>query len=212
MSTLTLLAWIVAGTVLVAALWTAGSVAAVSGLEEAEYAVVERRPGYEVRRYAARLIAETDMQRYAREDTGAAFQAIGGYIFGANAGREKIAMTAPVLMAPATGLTEATAAPATTRPIAGMAFVLPRRFESLDRLPEPDDPRVKLRQEPARSVAALRFGWYATPSVVAARARTLAAMLAADGRAMASAPYVASYNPPFSAPWVQRHDILVDLR
>lgn len=209
MPTLTFFAWIAVGLAAIAALWTAGSVAAVWGLEEATYAVVERRTGYEVRRYAPRLIAETDMQRYAREDTGSAFQAIGGYIFGANAGGEKIAMTAPVLMAPASGFTEAASA---ARPIAGMAFVLPRRFESLDRLPRPADPRVKLRQEPERMVAALRFGWYATPGAVAGRARTLTAMLASDGRAPASAPYVASYNPPFSAPWVQRHDILVDLK
>lgn len=205
------LGWIVGVVIVLVGVWTIGSVAVIWDIEEAAYDRIEARAGYEVRRYAPRVVAETAMPRYDRDSSSAGFRAVAGYIFGGNDRAEKIAMTTPVIMAPAAGLDADAAATGPTSGRSGMSFVLPGAYPSVEALPKPRNAGVVLRAEPERLVAALRFGWYATPGRVAAFSRQLTQSLARDGRLTIGRPYLASYNPPFSSPLIMRHDILVDL-
>ena len=59
--------------------------------------------GVEIRRYAPRLAAETEVAGDDVEARSRAFRILFAYIAGANAGAEKIAMTAPVETAPGAG-------------------------------------------------------------------------------------------------------------
>ena len=44
-----------------------------------------------------------------------------------------------------------------------------------------------------------------------AKSAELLALLARDGRKPLGAPMLASYDPPFSMPFLKRHDILVEI-
>ncbi len=193
------------------AVWAAGSFFIVAGIEEAKYAVIARADGYEVRRYEPALIAKTAMPTLSRTDTGTAFRAIAGYIFGGNETAQPIAMTAPVVMnAPPASEKIAMTAPVVMGE-GTMAFVMPSKYKTLADLPKPKDGRVALREVPARTMAALRFSWYASPDRVAAQSSRLLSALQRDGVKVVGAPMLASYDPPFSIPVFKRHDILVEI-
>ena len=201
--------WVAGALAVSLAVWTAGSLYIVSGVEEAKYAVIGSPAGYELRRYEPSIVAQTSMPTMG--DTGTAFRAIAGYIFGGNEKREAIAMTAPVVMnAPPVSEKIAMTAPVVMG--AGtMAFVMPSKYKSIADLPKPKDERVTLVNVPARTFAALRFGWYATPSRYREKAGELERLLARDGVKALSKPYLAGYNPPFSVPFLMRHDVLIEV-
>lgn len=85
------------------------------------------------------------------EAGNAGFRRLAGYIFGGNRGDEKIAMTAPVAMAPYSGQRIAMTAPVdSARDGNGgwrIAFYMPAGY-TLESLPQPLDPRVTLRVVP----------------------------------------------------------------
>jgi hypothetical protein len=69
-------------------------------IEQPIFALVHKERDYEIRRYQPYIVAEV----VANGDQGQAvqqgFRKLAGYIFGANAGKAKIAMTAPVAQRP----------------------------------------------------------------------------------------------------------------
>jgi effector-binding domain-containing protein len=89
-----------------------------------------------------------------------------------------------------------------------MTFMMPSEY-TMETLPLPNDERVKLREIPARRVAAIEFsgGW----SQESARERTeeLKVWMSQQGLTAAGEPIFARYDPPF-VPWFLRHnEILV---
>ena len=122
---------------------------------------VERtlQSGVEIRRYDSTVVAETLIEGGSYSEAGnAGFRRLASYIFGANRGDAKIAMTAPVAMAPDSAQRIAMTAPVdSARDSSGgwrIAFYMPAGY-TLESLPQPLDPRVTLRVVPGRWVAAL---------------------------------------------------------
>jgi hypothetical protein len=68
------------------------------GIERPHYDVIERiGDAVEIRQYQKRIAAETTVEaNKSNNPRSEAFRAVAGYIFGANKGRQKIDMTAPV--------------------------------------------------------------------------------------------------------------------
>jgi hypothetical protein len=64
--------------------------------EQQPYEVVERRDGFELRRYPAHLVAEIEVAGSFDKAPNRAFRPLAGYINGANRSRRRIAMTAAV--------------------------------------------------------------------------------------------------------------------
>lgn len=210
------------------ALWIAAGWYTVAGIEQPEYEVLTKRDGYEIRRYAPMLVAETDMATLSNADRGSGFRTLAGYIFGGNTKQDSIAMTAPVVMDAPAKAPDTPGAPnkpgpsekiAMTAPVvmsAGgpsvgtMRFVLPSKYKTLADLPKPNDPRVRLVEVPARQMAATAFSWFATEARVAEQTAALLAALTRDGVKPAGLPALASYNPPFTPPFMQRHEILIE--
>jgi len=82
------------------ALGSAGTVVGVrDATEEPPYDVIDLVNGAEVRRYGQRLAAEVSVAGDEVEARGSGFRLLAAYISGANAAREKVAMTAPVAQA-----------------------------------------------------------------------------------------------------------------
>jgi hypothetical protein len=211
------LALVVAG----AALW--GPVVS-STVEQPAYVVESVDGAIEIRRYAPMIVAEVDMPGEREAAINAGFRSIAGYIFGANvprrgtgaagSGGEKIAMTAPVLQQ---GAVESETI-AMTAPVLQQGdgitwtvrFVMPARY-TLDTLPRPTDPAVRLREMPGKRYAAIRFSGLNTPEALAARTDELAAALRARGLVPASAPLYAFYNPPWTLPFLRRNEVMVEV-
>jgi hypothetical protein len=128
----------------------------------------------QIRRYGPRIAAETtvdaDNEAAARN---AGFRRLAGYIFGGNHDSARIAMTAPVTQEPSdarSGQKIAMTAPVAQAVAADDAWVI--RFfmpadHSMETLPAPNDPAVKLVTVPAETVAVLRFTGDRGPEAVA---------------------------------------------
>ena len=67
-----------------------------SGTEEPAFTEVERIGDIQVRTYGERIAAETMVTGSSEAARNRGFQKLAGYIFGGNAARTSIAMTAPV--------------------------------------------------------------------------------------------------------------------
>ena len=118
--------------------------------EEPEFDVLERTSSYEIRQYAPYVIAEVDVDGDVREAGNAAFRILAGYIFGDNQGEQKMNMTAPVEARERQRGTKMAMTVPVTASRSGSegytyAFVMERKY-SLETLPKPNDPRIRLLQ------------------------------------------------------------------
>jgi hypothetical protein len=185
-------------------------------LEEPQYRLVATYPDFELRRYAPYLVAETEVSGDFEKVGNQAFRILADYIFGNNRAREKMAMTAPVSQRPAEGEKTAMTAPVTQESRGegpatyALSFVMPSRY-TLEALPEPVDPRVRLRAVPARLMAARRYsGRWSEGNYREYEAALLKAVKTVGLRPIA-APVYARYNSPFSLPFLRRNEVLVDV-
>lgn len=193
------------------ALWSLGSWLVVRNIEEPSYTVVERRDGYELRDYAPYIVAEVEVSGTRDQSMNQGFRLLADYIFWNNTKTTPIAMTVPVA--------ESASEPvAMTVPVKEqgsgdtrrVTFSMPSKY-TLETLPKPNNNAVKLREVPAQRVAVIRFSWYATDSRITRLESQLIALLQRDGLTPLSSPAYAGYNPPFSAPWIQRNEVMVEV-
>lgn len=187
-------------------------------IEEPKFELLEKDGAFELRRYAPMIVAETFVEGSLGEGSSAGFRAIAGYIFGANRSRnadsnEKIAMTVPVTMDTSAAKIAMTA-PVTTERADGrwrMHFVMPAQY-TMDTLPVPTDPAVKLREVGAQRIAVRVFSGFVTDDRV--RQETVAVLdwMKQRGLEAAAPPQLARYNPPWSIPFLRRNEMLVPVR
>jgi len=161
--------------------------------EEPRYEVERKVHGVEIRHYPAIVRAETLIDDdKADAAVNQAFRRLAGYIFGANATRSKIAMSAPVTQASV------------------VTFTMPRGRTLAD-LPAPRDPRVRLRSAPPRRVAVLRYSGRTTPDRVREKELVLRAALAREGLVATGEVVSARYDPPSTLPLLRRNEVWLDL-
>ena len=184
-----------------------------SRVEQTAYTVLKEMGGYEIRHYAAHLVAQTTVRAPYRQALSEGFRIVAGYIFGGNEKKEKISMTAPVIEQKSGGQSIAMTAPVTAN-IEGdshtISFGMPRSY-ILATLPTPTDPRVKLVEVPPRNMAAKRFSLWRTDARVQSTKETLLAMLDHDNVKVVGTPYYAGYNAPWTPPWMMHNEVLVEV-
>jgi len=205
--------YLLIGLVVLLAIWSAGSYYIIYSIEKPTYTVVEEKDGYEIRQYEPYIVAETEVVAGNYQDAiNQGFRIIADYIFGNNTSAISIAMTAPVLE-------QASEKIAMTAPVLESAaengsrvvsFVLPSKY-TLETLPAPNDSRVQLKEVPARKVAALQFSWYATEDRIEAKKLKLKTLIETDKLISIGSFQVAQYNPPLSAPFMRRNEILIPI-
>lgn len=171
-------------------------------VEEPKYEVISAEGPFEHRRYAGYLIAETELSGDFDVASRTGFRRVAGYIFGDNQApsgeSRKIAMTAPVTVEP-------------KRDGWRLHFVMPSE-ESLETLPKPNNPNVKIRRVPEHQMASVRFSGWTTESAVQEQTEKLRAWMKTSGLVEGGAPQVARYNDPFTLPWRRRNEILIPLK
>lgn len=188
-------------------------------VEEPDYTIVRTFADFELRRYPSYAVAETEVAGPFDEAGNQAFRILAGYIFGDNRANTKIEMTAPVSQRPAVqeGERIEMTAPVVQRPASGtdgdsfvVSFVMPDRF-TVDQLPEPVDPRVRLREEPGKLMAVRRYsGGWSEKNYRENETQLLRAVKEA-GLNQVAAPVYARYNSPFSLWFMRRNEVMVEV-
>ena len=181
-------------------------------VEEPAYTVEARDGDFEVRRYAPRVVAETEVTGTRDIASNEGFRRIAAYIFGGNHRRERVAMTAPVSQRSA-GETIAMTAPVSQRSDGErwtVAFTMPSAH-TLRTLPTPDDARVALRLVPEQRVAVLRFAYRTDDTAVRARTDALLRWAAARGQRTHGDAELNRYDPPWTPPFMRRNEVWLAL-
>lgn len=184
-----------------------------SGTEEPKYTTVAQVGAVEIRAYAPRIAAETVLDADEEAARSAGFRRIAAYIFGANAGSAKIAMTAPVAQQSAdAGAQIAMTAPvAQSRDAAGrwvVRFFMPAEY-TLASLPQPNDSQVRLVEVPAETMAVLRFSGIPGTSMVSTKRAALLAVLDGTAWVAQGQPVAWFYDPPWTLPPFRRNEVAV---
>jgi hypothetical protein len=182
--------------------------------EEPKYTVLEKSGDFELRQYAAMVVAETLVDGSLRDASRDGFKRIADYIFGNNTARsganEKISMTTPVTMVPTSERISMTA-PVTMQQTAGrwrMYFVMPSQY-TLNTLPTPNHSAVILREVPENRMAVMRFSGLAGEEKVAEKTAMLLAWLKTKQIKPIATPALARYNPPWTLPFLRRNEIMI---
>ena len=202
--------WIAAALAVVLSLTLVGGY--VLAVEEPAFHRVMQEGPYEVRDYPALAVAEVTVPGDQKGAASAGFRLLAGYIFGGNKGRRKIAMTAPVAQAPAGEKIEMTA-PVAQTPSDGawvVRFTMPSGF-TLATLPEPNDPRVHLREAPAARYAVVSFSGLAWPDDVAQQTQRLKTWIAQHRLRPLGPATLAQYNPPWTLWFLRRNEVMIPI-
>lgn len=181
-------------------------------IEEPAYAVIETLQGVEIREYASFTVAEVVVAGDQSTAGNAAFPILAGYIFGKNKGERKFAMTAPVTQA-AVPVKMEMIAPVTQTPVPGgfrVQFVLPKGV-TVANAPEPLDPRVALRQEPARRIAVLQYSGFWSDANFNEHLAQLQSSLRSANLSWTGEPVLSRYNAPFTPWFIRRNEVWLQL-
>ncbi len=182
----------------------------VMAIDEPRYTVVRSEEQFEVRRYEPYVVAETVVGATAEEAGNQGFRILAGYIFGGNKGARRIEMTAPLAQAPVRIAMTAPVAQSATAGGYVIQFAMPREW-TLKTLPEPNDPRVTLREIPARTIAVLAYSGTWSQSRYEEHLKKLQDALEKAGLSWHGAPMWARYDPPWK-PWFwRRNEVMVEL-
>lgn len=186
---------------------------ATEGVEEPAFAVSLAEGDFEVRQYASTIVAETTVSGNAWDARFAGFGPLADYIFATERGGEKIAMTAPVTQAPREKI--AMTAPVTQQPAGSgeewiITFTMPATY-TMETLPAPANPDVRLVEVPARTMGVLSFTGLATDAdMKAAEARLLDYVRNAGMKAAGDVEF-AFYDPPWTLPFLRRNEAMVSV-
>jgi SOUL heme-binding protein len=180
---------------------------------EPPFTSVFKQDQFEIRDYGAQVIAEVTVVSNKNEPANDGFRPLAGYIFGGNAPREKIAMTAPVTRQQ--GAQIAMTAPV-TRQAAGagdtwnIRFIMPEGSR-LETMPRPNNPNVRLSEVPGKRYAVIRFSGFGWQSDLDRKTADLRTFMAGRGLTAIGAPVIAFYDPPLTPPFMRRNEIWLEV-
>ncbi|RAP36103.1 soul heme-binding protein [Candidatus Marinamargulisbacteria bacterium SCGC AAA071-K20] len=166
-------------------------------IEKPLYRVIEKRDGYEIRKYESFLVATTPTEGDFNESVSQGFRVLAGYIFGGNDKDVKIKMTAPV--------TETVSDTGKS-----VQFMIPKEY-TMDTLPKPNNDLITFKFINPKKMASLSFKGYAKKSRVDHKKELLLNHLKKDNLTALSQPIYAGYNSPFAFPLMRRNEILVEI-
>jgi len=172
--------------------------------EEPEYSIVKKTDVYEVRQYKKRTVAEVT---YGEEDSG--FRVLFDYISGANKGSMEVEMTIPVTQSKEIDMT-VPVTQSTTDGKMSMRFFLPVQY-SKQNAPEPNDERVRIIDLPVEYFAVISYPGFASDGNFEEHYTELKDALDKDGMVIKGPPIKATYNSPFTLPFLRRNEAMYPL-
>ena len=182
-------------------------------LEEAKYTVIMREGSFELRQYEPHIVAETMVKGDYDKAGNEGFRRLFKYISGENQKKQSIAMTAPVSQ-DAGPEKIAMTAPVSQEQTGGqwrIAFVMPSEY-TLDTLPQPVDPKVLLKQVPARRMAAITYSGSWSKARYEEHKALLEAFIQKQKLSPLGEPVLARYNSPFTLWFLRRNEVLIPVQ
>ena len=179
-------------------------------VEKAKYAVLEKEDDFEIRQYDPQIVAETFVASNLEEAGNEGFRSLYAYISGDNKKKQSISMTAPV------GQETSSEKIAMTAPVSQekkddrwrITFLMPAEY-TREMLPEPDDERVKLAEEPGRLMAAVKYSGTWSEEGYRKNKALLEEYIRTRGLTKAGAAVWARYDPPFMPWFLRRNEVLI---
>jgi effector-binding domain-containing protein len=181
--------------------------------EEAKYTVIMKEGSYELRQYEPHIIAETTVEGDYDKAGNEGFRRLFKYISGENQKKQSIAMTTPVSQ-DAGPEKIAMTAPVSQERTGGqwrIAFVMPAEY-TMDTLPQPVDPKVLLKQVPARRMAAIIYSGSWSKARYEEHKALLEAFIQKQKLSPRGEPILARYNSPFTLWFLRRNEVLVPVQ
>jgi hypothetical protein len=183
-------------------------------LEQPDYKVVHKDGDIEYRRYEPYLVSETFIANANSYESAGneGFRRLFRYITGGNVSQSKIAMTVPVQQTAGSEKIAMTVPvqQANTSEGWSVTFMLPSQY-TLATAPQPKDPRVRVREVPARLVAALRFSGRWTDRNFQEKKEALLSSLEAASVDPMGAIESAMYSAPYIPPFFRRNEVMVEV-
>ena len=169
-----------------------------SGIEEPSFDVIKSYDDFEVRRYVDTVQARVQTSSRGGRAASGGFRRVAGYIFGGNAQKTSIAMTAPVSMWEEGGSS-------------WLAFTMPSMY-SLDSLPVPNDEGVRLVTHAGSTVAVMRFSGRNTPGKGDRVEQKLRAAMEREGYQPVGPGVLALYDNPWTTlPFLRRNELHIGI-
>jgi hypothetical protein len=164
--------------------------------ETQKYEILYTKDNFEIRFYPQAILATVEMDGSFENSRNSGFRVLAGYIFGGNQENSQIAMTSPVRMS---GDEKQNT----------MSFVLPSEME-FDKLPVPNDKKVKLHQSKPMYTASVRFGGFASTAEISKHKEKLAEVLKELNLQHSNQFEYLGYNAPYEMV-NRRNEVQVEL-
>lgn len=161
-----------------------------------KYLVLKKWGNFEIRQYEPRVIAQIAIHNDFEQASKEGFNLLAAYIFGQNATKAKIAMTAPVEQRE----------DATTKNWL-ISFSMPAKYKLSD-LPSPKDSRITLKQIETQKVAALFFSGFCTEKKTEQNTNLLVELIEQHGYTSTGPCILARYDPPWTLPCFRHNELL----
>ena len=166
-------------------------------IERYPYVVKIKYKQFEIRNYETTLFTSVKLSTKGYKNSSSkGFSILAGYIFGNNERNEKIAMTSPVSMSLEDSMT--------------MMFMVPKKLNK-DMLPKPNQTGIEFKEEPAKTMAAIRFSGWANDTKIEKYKQLLKEALDAEGIKYSNRFYFFGYNAPFEV-FNRKNEIIVELQ
>ena len=183
--------------------------------EQPSYTASQQSGPIEVRQYGAMVAAEVSVAGDRETASSAGFRALAGYIFGGNSGKKSIAMTAPVVQAQAQAKGQSIAMTAPVMQTGDgkewtVRFIMPKAM-TMQNLPTPNNPQVKLVPLKPASFAAIRFSGSAREADIQRQTKLLQDYMAARSMKAAGPASLARYDPPWAPSMMRRNEIMIPI-
>ena len=164
-------------------------------LEELKYQVLKKTGDFEIRQYQPHAVAEILLAGGFQKVGNLGFRSLVAYIHGENRHHQVIPMTAPVGQEQVEGKWRVT-------------FVMPSSY-TVQTLPEPLDPRIKLVEVPPTLMAAVRYSGLWNRSLFEAQESRLRDFIRRHELKIVGSSIFARYNSPFMLWFLRRNEVLI---
>lgn len=185
-----------------------------SNVEQAEYTVIKKTGDYEIRNYPKHIVAQTTVSGQLTQAMNGGFSIVADYIFGGNVKKEKIAMTAPVIVKDTISEKIPMTAPVVSRKDGDsqiISFGMPKSY-TLESLPSPINPKVQIVEIPEQNLAVASFSWFSNDKRIKKAQEKLLLDLAKDGIKPIGELRYAGYNAPWTPPWMKRNEVMIEIK
>ena len=163
--------------------------------ENPPFELILKDGDFEVRYYPKMIVASA----VTEESDNSLFRTLAGYIFGGNKSEKRIPMTAPVFMKRKAGQS-------------WMMFFMPSNY-TLESLPKPLNPKVKLGTFHLGKVAVLRYSGLNPKSKRLRKAKELLEWTKKKGiNVISNDSIAAGYDSPWTLPWNRRNEVFVSVK